>query len=94
MAKTNQTDGRKNNGRKPGQPNTNTGILRDMILTALSDEGGVDYLRALAQHEPRAFAGLLGKVLPMQVTGEGGTALAIQVITGIPQAPGTDGDDG
>lgn len=43
-----------------------------MILQALDESGGVDYLKQRAIENPAAFMTLLGKVLPMQVTGEGG----------------------
>ena len=35
-----------------------------MILTALDDVGGVDYLRRQAEANPTAFLTLIGKVLP------------------------------
>lgn len=46
--------------------------LKTMILEALSESGGVEYLVKRA-NDPRtaaAFLGLIGKVLPMQVTGD------------------------
>lgn len=50
-----------------------------MILEALEGAGGVDYLIGCAR-DPKtaaAFLGLVGKVLPLQVTGEGGGPLQI-----------------
>ena len=67
-------------GRVKGSVNKNTGAIKDMILTALSDAGGSDYLLARA-NDPKtasAFLGLVGKVLPMQVTGADGNPLNIQ----------------
>jgi hypothetical protein len=54
-------------GRKKGTPNKITSSLREMIQTALSEEGGVSYLRRIARDEPVAFCGLLGRILPLQV---------------------------
>jgi hypothetical protein len=54
-------------GRKKGTPNKITASLREMIQTALSEEGGVSYLRRIARDEPVAFCGLLGRILPLQV---------------------------
>lgn len=85
--------GFKTGGRAPGSPNKLTASVKAAIEGAFNAVGGADYLVDVAKSDPKTFCALLGKVLPMQVTGEGGTALAIQVITGIPQAPGTDGDD-
>lgn len=62
----------KSPGRKKGVPNKNTKALKDMILQALGQAGGVDYLATQAQKNPKAFLALLGRVLPLQVTGEGG----------------------
>lgn len=54
--------------------------LRTMVLEALEHEGGVDYLRWVARNEPKAFAGLLGKVLPMQITGRDGGPVQFEAI--------------
>jgi len=82
-------DGRK---RKPkGAVNKVTGELKDMILAALSGAGGVDYLIARAQDTPGPFLTLVGKVLPLQVTGEGGKDLIPQTVTlVITKVPGAD----
>jgi len=60
-------------GRPKGSTNKNTAILKDMLLQALDEAGGVDYLLARAKDKKTqgAFLSLLGKVLPMQVTGPG-----------------------
>lgn len=63
--------------KKPNQgkrgPNKATAQLKDMILAALDESGGVAYLVERA-NDPRtsaAFLGLVGKVLPMTVQGAG-----------------------
>lgn len=61
-------------GRPKGVPNKTTGLIKDMITQALEGAGGVDYLIERAQ-DPKtagAFLTLVGKVLPVQVTGDGG----------------------
>ena len=68
-------------GRPKGVPNKNTGIIREMILEALESAGGADYLLQRA-HDPKtaaAFLGLVGKVLPMQITGPEGGAIVTRV---------------
>lgn len=70
-------------GRPRGVPNKTTTALKDAILGAATDVGEdgdgeaglTGYLRMLARSEPKSFAGLLGKVLPLQVTGEDGGAI-------------------
>lgn len=56
-------------GRPKGVPNKTTTVLKEMILGALDEKGGVEYLVEQADKNPAAFLTLLGKVLPMQVTG-------------------------
>lgn len=70
-------------GRPKGTPNKSTAAIKDMILKALSDAGGSEYLleRANDPKTAAAFLGLVGKVLPMQVTGADGDP--IQTVTRI-----------
>ena len=68
-------------GRPKGVPNKNTAAIKDMILEALHGAGGVVYLQDRAK-DPRtaaAFLGLVGKVLPMQVTGANDGPLKIAI---------------
>lgn len=75
-------------GRPKGSPNKTTRLLKDAIIKAAectgSDQEGKDglvgYCRFLAVSEPKAFATLLGRVLPMQVTGEDGGPLQVNII--------------
>jgi len=74
-------------GRVKGTPNKTTMLLKEAILQAAeltgSDRQGkqglVGYCRFLAENEPKAFAGLMGKVLPTQVTGEDGAPINLIV---------------
>lgn len=61
----------KTGGRKKGVTNKINAALKDMILTALDESGGVEYLKGQAETNPTAFLTLVGKVLPMTVTGPG-----------------------
>ncbi len=59
-------------GRPKGCLNKNTQAIRDMIAQALDEAGGVDYLIECAQ-DPKtraAFLRLVGKVMPIQVSGD------------------------
>lgn len=57
-------------GRKPGVPNKLTSDVKAMILGALEEKGGVEYLVEQADKNPTAFLTLVGKVLPMTVAGD------------------------
>jgi len=64
-------------GRPKGTANKIPAAIKDMVLTALSNAGGAEYLERRA-NDPRtaaAFLGLVGKVLPLQVTGADGGAI-------------------
>lgn len=73
--------GIKTGGRQKGSPNKVTAQLKDMILTALDDAGGVDYLKQTAIDNPSAFLTLVGKVLPLQLSGDSENPLIVQSIT-------------
>lgn len=67
---------RSKTGRAKGTPNKTTALLKDAILKAADKAGGggknglVAYLQVQANENPGPFMALLGKVLPMQVTGD------------------------
>ena len=82
--------GKKTGGRQAGVPNKVTGELKEMILTALDQAGGVDYLKARAVDTPGPFLALVGKILPMQVTGEDGKSIPVAVSFVIQQAPNSE----
>lgn len=83
-------DGTPGPGRPKGTPNKATAALKDMILKALDEAGGVEYLTRQAEDNPTAFMTLIGKVLPMQVTGEGGGAVIHEIRRTLvdPKVPG------
>jgi hypothetical protein len=60
-------------GREKGVPNKVTRELKDMILGALDQAGGIDYLheRAADPRTASAFLSLVGKTLPLTVKGTG-----------------------
>ena len=74
----------KTGGRQKGTPNKTTALLKDAILKAADKAGGkeklVGYLQRQANENPGPFLALLGKVLPMQVTGEDGGPLVVEVV--------------
>ena len=74
-------------GRKKGTPNKVPLAVKDMVMTALKNLGGVEYLEGLAKDEPRAFAVLVGRLLPSEVKAElrgGGVELILRNYSGRP----------
>lgn len=73
-------------GRPKGVPNKTTTALKEAILLAAEQTGEdgngkaglIGYLKRVAAEDVKAFSGLLGKVLPLQVTGEDGAAILFQ----------------
>ena len=71
-------------GRKKGTPNRVTNQLRETILEAFEEVGGADWLKELAASDPKAFATLLGKLVPResQVSGDDVPLLILRDYTG------------
>jgi len=67
----------KTGGRQPGTPNKVNGDIKELILGALQDVGGRQYLAARAIDTPASFLTLIGKILPLQLTGENGAPIAV-----------------
>jgi hypothetical protein len=78
LPKIGENRGSAGQGRPRGARNRTTTALKEAILLAAERTGfdgeGADglegYLRHLAQTEARAFTGLLGKVLPLELRGQ------------------------
>lgn len=70
-------------GRPKGALDQGNAMIRDMVVQALHKAGGVNYLakRAADPKTAGAFLGLVGKVLPVQISGEGGGP--VQTVTRI-----------
>ena len=77
-------NGTRGRGRPKGVPNKTSAQLKGMILAALDQSGGVDYLMERA-NDPRtasAFLTLVGKVLPMTVAGDAESPVKVE-FTGV-----------
>ena len=74
----------KTGGRRPGVTNKTTALLKDAIIQAAENVGNgslTAYLERQAEEQPAAFLTLLGKVLPLQVTGDRDNPVAITSVT-------------
>lgn len=71
-------------GRPRGAANKTTTLLREAILLAAEQAGGKDglvgYLATQAVENPQSFLPLLSKVLPLQLKGEDGTPLVVEIL--------------
>lgn len=64
-----------NAGRKAGSKNKIAADVKTMLEAALTRAGGEDYLLTQAIENPKAFLSLLGRIIPLQVTGKDGRDL-------------------
>lgn len=67
-------------GRPKGTPNKITKQLKDMILGALDDAGGQEYLKRQAEENPGPFLALIGKVLPVTLAGDSNNPIVVQLV--------------
>jgi hypothetical protein len=67
-------------GRPKGVPNKLTSTLKDMILGALNDVGGQQYLARCALEAPAPFLALLGRVMPTQQEHSGSILMGLEAI--------------
>lgn len=58
-----------------------------MVLRALDQAGGEDYLLRVAIDDPKAFLALIGRLLPTKLEGEVKVPTSIQIITGFDSGP-------
>ena len=68
---------KKRGGRLKGVPNKLTTSLKELILRALDEVGGLKYLCKVAADDPRTFCNLVGRVLPLDVNMDMSDRLAI-----------------
>lgn len=76
--------GIKTGGRTKGVPNKVNKALKDMILGALDQAGGEEYLLSQAKENPSAFMQLIGKVLPNELKAQVEGTMNVTVLTGLP----------
>jgi hypothetical protein len=73
-------DGTPGPGRTKGVPNKFTGAIKEMVRQALDEAGGVAYLQKQATDNPTAFMTLVGKLLPLEVSGPDGGAITLEAL--------------
>lgn len=57
-------------GRPKGVRNKLTATVKEAIIEAFNQAGGVEYLTRIANEDPKTFCALVGKVIPLQITGK------------------------
>lgn len=62
-------------GSRKGRPNKITADVKAMVLAALNQAGGPEYLYRQSMENPKAFLALVGKLMPLQLSGDGGGPL-------------------
>jgi hypothetical protein len=72
--------GQKTGGRVAGTPNKVTKAVRDLVVEALHEVGGKEWLIKLAKDDPKTFCGLIGRVIPLQVDGSLDTSITFKTV--------------
>jgi hypothetical protein len=82
----------KTGGRQKGTGNRSLQPIRDMLRAALDGVGGAEYLKTQAIENPTAFMGLIGRLVPAEVSakiaGADGGPVRVEVLR-VRDAPGT-----
>lgn len=68
-------------GRKKGTRNKVTRDVKEAILLSFEAIGGQYWLESLSRRDRKSYAALLGKLLPMQLTGKDGAPITLKVST-------------
>ena len=84
--------GRKTGGRTKGTPNRLTSELRDLMLGALDDLGGREWVVERARERPELMFQMLGRLLPRDVKLDAERDVTIKVVTGVPQRGSVAGE--
>lgn len=84
---------KKSGGRPPGAPNKVGSNVKEAVLQAFNNVGGIEWLEEMAKKEPKAFLQLLSKLIPnavQQVDADGNSApLEIKVSYVAPESKST-----
>jgi hypothetical protein len=70
-------------GRPKGSPNKIQAAVKELVIQALDQAGGVDYLVTQSRDNPTAFMTLVGKVLPLQTEHSGAIGIGRIVYPGL-----------
>jgi len=60
----------KTGGRQKGTPNKMTLTVKQSVLDAFDQVGGVDYLINIASDDPKTFCAMLAKIIPSDVNAD------------------------
>lgn len=71
--------GRKTGGRKAGTQNKLSGTAKENIAAVFNRLGGTAAMAEWAMENPTAFYSIYSKLLPHEVTGEGGGAVILSL---------------
>ena len=67
-------------GRPKGSVNKTTASVKQALTEAFERRGGVPALLRWADDQPGEFYKLWGRLVPVEVTGEGGGSLVLRVV--------------
>jgi hypothetical protein len=77
--------GQRFGGRAKGTPNKTTSAAKEALSLAFQGVGGVEALTEWATDNQTEFYKLWAKLVPLEVSGEGGEPIKFVIVTGVPQ---------
>lgn len=83
MAKGKKPGSPKTGGRQPGSPNQNTKAVKDALWSAFNGIGGLRTFQLWALENQTEFYKLWSRMMPTELTGEGGGPLKIEVMVNL-----------
>lgn len=63
---------KKTGGRKKGTPNKISLTVKQAVIETFSNLGGIEHMTAWARKQPTEFYRLAGRLIPTEITGQGG----------------------
>jgi hypothetical protein len=70
-------------GRVKGVPNKSTAAVKQALIEAFDELGGVPSLVAWAKKQPTEFYKLWAKMMPLEVSGPNGGPIQLEAVVGI-----------
>lgn len=70
-------------GRPKGSPNKTTTLVKEAFRDAFEKLGGAEALAKWAMENPTEFYRLVSKLIPTEITGDGGGQIVVEIRRGV-----------
>ena len=80
-------------GRPKGSTNRVTKTIKEAVLQSFEDVGAAEYLRRVAEDDPRTYLQVVAKIIPAELHATHQGDVSLTVVSGIDSPPGDGPDD-